>query len=330
MDDYEKLEGQLDRERMRLAACSTASIQNTKKTVSDRISKDNPYWSAAYGDVCAAVDREMDLGAQRDHLEDQRDELSIELARMEVKHTCLLEDFQRVDGKLDEARKQINDLSGRDMGHDLAYGALERKLDEARASLDAVKKDLDIANAVRSRLAGELEAALADVAIREKQLASHQKDTEELADALKADAAKLRGEVVSTRKWALGFQTELHSALADAAMKAEGLGWFEERCHYGGTYQMNCELALEVCKKAKTLSLNSASEWLEKRDRVKDERIKAQESALREVRAIIEADGIPHAIGEGQATILSQLVSTVLPTTQDPKPSNPQTGETNA
>lgn len=44
---------------MQLAGISTACIQNTKSTIKDRIPKDNPYWTVAYGDVCVAVDREM-------------------------------------------------------------------------------------------------------------------------------------------------------------------------------------------------------------------------------------------------------------------------------
>jgi hypothetical protein len=47
--------------RMQLAGCGVAAMQNTENTVKDRIGKDNPYWSASYGDVCAAVDREMKL-----------------------------------------------------------------------------------------------------------------------------------------------------------------------------------------------------------------------------------------------------------------------------
>ena len=44
---------------MQLAAISTASIQNTEKSIADRLPSDSPYYSAAYHDVCVAVDREM-------------------------------------------------------------------------------------------------------------------------------------------------------------------------------------------------------------------------------------------------------------------------------
>ena len=46
---------------MLLAAISTASGQNTRESAKDRIGRDSPYWTQAYGDVCAAIDRELAL-----------------------------------------------------------------------------------------------------------------------------------------------------------------------------------------------------------------------------------------------------------------------------
>ena len=54
----------LERERMRLAACTSAALGNTVETVKQRIHQGHPYWSASYGDICAAVDREIALRAQ--------------------------------------------------------------------------------------------------------------------------------------------------------------------------------------------------------------------------------------------------------------------------
>ena len=54
-------ENELERERLRLAACGVAAMSNTEDGRAKRIGKDNPCWSASYGDVCAAVDREMEL-----------------------------------------------------------------------------------------------------------------------------------------------------------------------------------------------------------------------------------------------------------------------------
>ena len=46
---------------MQLAGIMTATVQNTPTSIKDRIGRDNPYWTVAYGDVCVAVDREMRL-----------------------------------------------------------------------------------------------------------------------------------------------------------------------------------------------------------------------------------------------------------------------------
>jgi len=54
-------DAEIDRLRMRLTACGVAAMQNTRASVSERIGRDSPYWSASYGDVCSAVDREVAL-----------------------------------------------------------------------------------------------------------------------------------------------------------------------------------------------------------------------------------------------------------------------------
>lgn len=53
-----------EREALLLAAISTAAGQNTRESAKQRIGRDNPYWTPAYEDVCAAVDREMALREQ--------------------------------------------------------------------------------------------------------------------------------------------------------------------------------------------------------------------------------------------------------------------------
>jgi hypothetical protein len=71
----QELENALEFERMRLAACGTAAMCNTKKSArQQRIKKSNPYYSASYGDVCRAVDREM---RYRKALEDIIHELGV-------------------------------------------------------------------------------------------------------------------------------------------------------------------------------------------------------------------------------------------------------------
>ena len=67
-----RLETELETERMRLAGCGVAALMNTRKAAKDRITPDNPYWSASYGDVCATVDREMNY---REMLEREVDDI---------------------------------------------------------------------------------------------------------------------------------------------------------------------------------------------------------------------------------------------------------------
>jgi hypothetical protein len=62
---------ELETELMRLSACGIAAMSNTPDSVAQRITPDHPYWSASYGDVCNAVDREMALHAELDALRAQ-------------------------------------------------------------------------------------------------------------------------------------------------------------------------------------------------------------------------------------------------------------------
>lgn len=56
----EAAEGDLETERLRLAACGVAAQSNTPASIAEHgIDQGNPYWSASYGDVCDAVSREM-------------------------------------------------------------------------------------------------------------------------------------------------------------------------------------------------------------------------------------------------------------------------------
>ena len=63
-----KLEEELEVERMRVVACSSAAHANTEESAKERIGKDNPYWTASYRDVCDAVDREIALRKENKQL----------------------------------------------------------------------------------------------------------------------------------------------------------------------------------------------------------------------------------------------------------------------
>lgn len=58
-EEIARLRAELETRDMQLAGCSTAAIQNTPTSIHERIEPEHPYYSAAYGDVCRAVDREM-------------------------------------------------------------------------------------------------------------------------------------------------------------------------------------------------------------------------------------------------------------------------------
>lgn len=53
-------DAEIEKLRVRLAACGVAALMNTESTVKERITKDNEFWCASYQDVCNAVDREID------------------------------------------------------------------------------------------------------------------------------------------------------------------------------------------------------------------------------------------------------------------------------
>lgn len=59
--ERDELKIELEKERMRLAGAGVAAMLNTEDAKVNRIGRDSPYWSASYGDVCDAVDREISL-----------------------------------------------------------------------------------------------------------------------------------------------------------------------------------------------------------------------------------------------------------------------------
>lgn len=67
---------------MQLAAISTASGQNTESTARERIRRGHPYCTAAYEDVCRAVDREMKLIAATAEKDQEIERLKSDLASL--------------------------------------------------------------------------------------------------------------------------------------------------------------------------------------------------------------------------------------------------------
>ena len=69
-----KKDAEIEMLRLQLAACGVAAMQNTEASKSERITRDNTYWSASYGDVCRAVDAEIALRAENERLQAQANE----------------------------------------------------------------------------------------------------------------------------------------------------------------------------------------------------------------------------------------------------------------
>jgi len=81
-DAIEALQAENERLRVQLAGCGVAAMQNTESSKAQRVQKESYGWSESYGDVCRAVDREIELRAERDQLqaENERLELALEKA----------------------------------------------------------------------------------------------------------------------------------------------------------------------------------------------------------------------------------------------------------
>lgn len=89
---------EIERLRLQLAGCGVAAMQNTDKTRADRIDRNNPYWSASYGDVCAAVDREMALRAEVARLRKIAEAAAKMEEALEAAKECLEETFGNSEG----------------------------------------------------------------------------------------------------------------------------------------------------------------------------------------------------------------------------------------
>jgi hypothetical protein len=67
-DAIEALQAENERLRVQLAGCGVAAMQNTESSKAQRVQKGSYGWSESYGDVCRAVDREIELRTERDAL----------------------------------------------------------------------------------------------------------------------------------------------------------------------------------------------------------------------------------------------------------------------
>lgn len=83
---------ELDRERVRVAACGVAAMQNTRTSADMRMKRDEWAWSDSYYEVCRAVDREI---AERERAERAESDLAAARAECERMRAALdtLADF---------------------------------------------------------------------------------------------------------------------------------------------------------------------------------------------------------------------------------------------
>lgn len=59
MSHVARLTAEIEQLRVQLAGCGVAAMQNTEKTIKDRVIPGDYGFSASYSDVCKAVDREI-------------------------------------------------------------------------------------------------------------------------------------------------------------------------------------------------------------------------------------------------------------------------------
>ena len=67
--EREALKSEVEQLRVQLAGCGVAAMQNTESSKDDRAKRGDYGWSESYGDVCRAVDREIELRAKLAELE---------------------------------------------------------------------------------------------------------------------------------------------------------------------------------------------------------------------------------------------------------------------
>lgn len=173
---------------MQLAGISTACLQNTERSIKDRIGRDNPYWTVAYGDACVAIDREMALRAECERLGKDARELKKlaadaqdEVAICRAENIRLRRELKEGVWLIDSATKMHDDLQSK-------LGTVEKECERLRGDVtdlglrnnslhgdnDTLRKDLGAAALVnedqrkqlvllrkekeRERLRGELKA----------------------------------------------------------------------------------------------------------------------------------------------------------------------------
>jgi len=115
--EVERLAADAETERMRLAGCGVAAMQDTPTSIKDRITEGHPYWSASYGDVCRRVDDVISLRAEvalwmKATGRDDAEALDLELGRDGIDAHLRVINGMRIDAQRerDEAKAEVERL----------------------------------------------------------------------------------------------------------------------------------------------------------------------------------------------------------------------------
>jgi hypothetical protein len=134
LDALEAQGREVERERIRLAACGVVAMCNTKEAFDrNMLPSDSPYYSASLADVASAVQREMGLMADNERL---KQFLAVESKAREGRE-ALLKENERLRELL-RPFAEIN-LARETLPKDFAFDVLR-----ARAALDTAGRPLEV------------------------------------------------------------------------------------------------------------------------------------------------------------------------------------------
>lgn len=133
-EDKKKLRAENETLTMQLVACGVAAMCNTEESMAkQQIGKENPYWSASYGDVCSAIDREIKLRAENESKQKLITHLEVTLGK-----TCKQwHEAEREDQKLRDELKAIRLISQENKRELCDY---RKRVEKLRGGIKAFKK----------------------------------------------------------------------------------------------------------------------------------------------------------------------------------------------
>lgn len=139
---------------MRLAGISTATTQNTRTTIKDRITRESPYWTQAYADVCIAIDREMNWREKYDELTARLEELRGRTEQAERRNEILSDQNNKLRESMDPSvtATQVHLLQTKLMDAQMALTEERAKVENLANTINRLREKL---RKVKSTVAGE-------------------------------------------------------------------------------------------------------------------------------------------------------------------------------